>query len=523
MKLNILIIEDGKTGISPVIENLQIFDYNFKAVKSPDEISTTLQKQPWDIVITEYMLTDFDAIHILHILKSQQINIPVIVISDLNDIDIAVQTIKSGAAYYLLRTKLHELPTIIHKEVLEHETQKETIAETVIEPSNQNEEDSVGSVLKLKNKVELLSNEISLSQQRLKEVQKIAHLGSWELNIQTGEVVWSEELYNIFGYNPAEQAPHYEQQKKNFAPDDWQKLDSAVKRAIQFGEAYTLDLAIIREDGSTGCVLGKGEAKLDDKGTVICLIGIAMDISERKQAEKKQLETSIRLEAINKELEAFSYSVSHDLRGPLRGIDGWSLALLEDYGGILDEKANQYLHRVRTETQRMGILIDDILTLSKMTRSEMKWEMVNLSELAKTILANILEEYPDRLFELDIQPDLIVKGDANLLKIMLVNLFNNACKFTKNNDLTKIEFGKTIFESKETYYVKDNGVGFNMDNAKNLFGAFQRMHKQSEFPGTGIGLTTVQRIIHRHHGTIWAEAYVQKGATFYFTLNQLTE
>lgn len=253
------------------------------------------------------------------------------------------------------------------------------------------------------------------------------------------------------------------------------------------------------------------------------------DVTERKRAEEKirqlniELEKRVRertaqLEAANKELEAFAYSVSHDLRAPLRGIDGWSLALLEDYAGKLDQRAQQHLERVRSETQRMGLLIDALLQLSRITREKMERNAVDLSALAQTVAARLREEHAGRKIEFVIPSGLTAAGDARLLEIALTNLFGNAVKFTGPRPEARIEFGQMEHDGKPAFYVRDNGVGFDMTYASMLFGAFQRLHKTSEFPGTGIGLATVQRIIHRHGGRVWADAQSDQGATFYFTM-----
>lgn len=267
----------------------------------------------------------------------------------------------------------------------------------------------------------------------------------------------------------------------------------------------------------------------DDKGHVYGVMVIIIDVTELKKAQKELQKMNFSLEHIieertaqlisaNKELEAFSYSVSHDLRAPLRGIDGWSLALQEDYGTQLDEKANQYIARVRTETQRMGDLIDDLLKLSRISRTELKPERVNLSEIVRTISGRLLEESPGRNIHFTIEPDLMVKGDAKLLEIACTNLLSNACKFTSRKEVAEISFGVIRYEGKPAFFIKDNGAGFDMATAKKLFGAFQRMHRQSEFPGTGIGLAIVKRIISLHQGDVWAEAELGQGATFYFTI-----
>jgi PAS domain S-box-containing protein len=282
-------------------------------------------------------------------------------------------------------------------------------------------------------------------------------------------------------------------------------------------------------DGRTVWIHALGTVVRNEDGIATDMYGVSQDITEFKLAEERiselnrTLEQRVllrtnELENTNKELEAFSYSVSHDLRAPLRGIDGWSLALMEDYGEQLEPTARQYLDRVRSETQRMGQLIEDMLRLSVITRAEMKWTTVNLSELASTILERLQEASPDRQFTFIIQPELVVSGDTNLLEIMLTNLLGNACKFTSKKSEAVIEFGKGIADEKNVYFIRDNGAGFNKESAKKLFGAFQRMHKQSEFPGTGVGLATVQRIINRHQGNIWVDAAIDKGATFYFTL-----
>lgn len=242
------------------------------------------------------------------------------------------------------------------------------------------------------------------------------------------------------------------------------------------------------------------------------------EITERMHAEAALHIRTEELARSNKELEAFSYSVSHDLRTPLRSIDGFSQILLSDYEDKLDHSGINYLQRISAATLHMAQLIDDILSLSRISRKEMSVQQVNLSELANEIINNLVETQPERQVVLNIQEDVCVNGDRGLLRIMLENLIGNAWKFTSKNVVGTIEFGTFQQEIDQVYFIRDNGAGFDMKFAHKLFGAFQRLHSSKEFIGTGIGLAIVQRIVHRHDGRLWAEGAIEKGATFYFTL-----
>jgi two-component system sensor histidine kinase/response regulator len=224
------------------------------------------------------------------------------------------------------------------------------------------------------------------------------------------------------------------------------------------------------------------------------------------------------LQLANQELKAFSYSVCHDLRNPLTSVKSFSYLLSLKYSNVLDETAKHYLQCIQVGSNRMAELIDDLLRLYQITTSEMNRQLFNLSEFAATVIADLQNSQPERQVELIIAPDLVVEGDQGLLKIVLQNLLSNAWKYTGKQTLAKIELGVTQYDKQKVYFVRDNGAGFNMESATKLFNPFERLHTRSEFEGTGIGLTIVQRIIQRHGGTIWAEASVEQGATFYFTL-----
>jgi signal transduction histidine kinase len=229
-------------------------------------------------------------------------------------------------------------------------------------------------------------------------------------------------------------------------------------------------------------------------------------------------ERTAQLEAANKELEAFSYSVSHDLRAPLRAIDGFSRILLEDCGDKLDGEGKRFLSIIRSNTQKMGQLIDDLLVFLRLGRQEINLSEISMDKMAKSVFDELRATVPEKTLQLDIKTPPSAHGDRPMIRQVLVNLLSNAVKFTRPKETAMIEVGGLNEGDENVYYVKDNGVGFNMQYVDKLFGVFQRLHSASEFEGTGVGLAIVQRIIHRHSGRVWAEGKVGEGATFFFTL-----
>ena len=375
----------------------------------------------------------------------------------------------------------------------------------------------------LRVKVELAEN-----QERLRLAQEVARIGTFVWNLQTGESQLTPELEAMYGLPPGGFTEGNRTWQDLICPEDRDQGVRYVHEAMETG-SFEAEWRVIWPDGSTHWLFGRAWVSKDDSGKPLRLVGANIDITERKLAELEvsrlnaELEQRVRqrtleLEASNRELEAFAYSVSHDLRAPLRGIDGWSLALLEDYSASLDDNGRHYLNRVRTETQRMGNLIDDLLQLSRASRGEMKLDQVDITALANRVVDRLRDALPQRRMEFVIEPGLVGFGDARLLEIAVTNLIGNAVKFTGAQNPALIEFGKVDKEGEMAFYVRDNGAGFDMAYAGNLFGAFQRLHKATEYPGTGIGLATVQRIVRRHGGRVWAEARVNRGATFCFTL-----
>jgi len=309
-------------------------------------------------------------------------------------------------------------------------------------------------------------------------------------------------------------------------PADSKKESLGKIRQTLSGEYWeVVEVPILRKDGEVRIALwNSANVYSEDGKTIIATIAQGQDITQRKKAEEdiRALNESLKaqtaeLAASNKELEAFSYSVSHDLRAPLRNIDGFSQALLEDYTGKLDEKGQNYLKRVRAAAQRMDGLIDDLLNLSVMIRKEMRRQEIDLGEQARIIVEELKNTAPERKAEVKIQGNLRASGDPLLLHQLLENLLGNSWKFTSKSTLSRIEFGSDEKDGKKIFFVKDNGVGFDMKYVNKMFIPFQRLHSVEEFSGNGIGLAIVKRIVDRHGGRVWAEGEVGKGATFYFT------
>lgn len=302
-------------------------------------------------------------------------------------------------------------------------------------------------------------------------------------------------------------------------PEDREQVRQEINEGLQRDGSYQITYRIITAEGETRWVWEKGVGIHDGQGNLISLEGFMADMTERKQAEEALQRSTERLELMNRELEGFNYSVSHDLRGPLRAIDGFSLVLEEEYGTQLDARAHDYLHRVRRAAQKMGHLIDDLLLLSRVGRGELHRQAVDLGELARQSVTQLQETHPGVETDILIEDGLQAQGDRGLLQVAMDNLIGNAWKYSSNRERIRIRVGSHGLNGIPVFFVQDQGTGFNMEYADKLFGAFQRLHSDEEYEGTGIGLATVHRIIQRHGGRIWAESALDEGSTFYFTLD----
>ncbi|MGO8736496.1 MAG: sensor histidine kinase [Terriglobia bacterium] len=310
---------------------------------------------------------------------------------------------------------------------------------------------------------------------------------------------------------------------------DAKKARAGYRQVFREGSVRDYELEVRHRDGQVVPVLYNASLYRDEAGQVVGVFAAARDITARKRAEQEiqklneQLEQRVRertaeLEAANKELEAFTYSVSHDLRAPLRHADGFSKLLVEEHGAELSPDAQEYVATIRDAVLHMGMLIDDLLNLARVGRKQLDMQVTGLNSLVEEVSKDLERANPERFIEWKIETLPFVECDPALMKQVFANLLSNAVKFTRPRKPAVIEVGVTYHDGARAVFVRDNGVGFSMKYANKLFGVFQRLHRAEDFEGTGVGLATVQRIIHKHGGRVWAEAELDKGATFYFTL-----
>jgi PAS domain S-box-containing protein len=367
-------------------------------------------------------------------------------------------------------------------------------------------------------------------QAELTEAQRLGRIGSWKWDIATGVIAWSPENYRIYGRDPARPLPAFEQHLTTYTPESAARLAAAAKKGTATGEAYELDLEIAQpEPGAARWITARGEATRDAQGRIVGLHGTSQDITARKLAEERIRELNLelerhvadrtaQLETTNRELEAFAYSVSHDLRIPLRAIDGYRGLLEKRIAGALDDESRRYMKSISSAATRMGTLIDDLLSFSRMGRREMSKQAVELGAIVRDAMGELAPETGGRTVHWRIAELPTVTGDPAMLRVVFVNLLSNALKFTRLRPAAEIEVGVRETENETVVFVRDNGVGFDMQYADKLFGVFERLHGVEEFEGSGVGLANVRRIISRHGGRTWAEGRVDEGATFCFSL-----
>jgi hypothetical protein len=366
------------------------------------------------------------------------------------------------------------------------------------------------------------------SETKLKEAQRLAGIGHWSWDLRTDRHLWSEDIYHIYGRDPALPPAVYPEVQQYFTAESWARLAATVEQAMKQGVAYECDAEVVRPDGHRW-ITARGTATRDESGTVVELHGTVQDITVRKLVEEEIRNLNAALEqrveqrtaelsAANRELETFAYAVSHDLRAPLRAMTGFATALIEDFGKKLDGEARSYLEQIGIASRKMSELIDGILVLSRSTRGDLQRSTIDLSALAGRLLSELAAAEPGRAVATEVEAGLTAYGDARMIEAMLGNLLGNAWKYTARTPRPLIRVYGGELDGQAGICVADNGAGFDMAHAGNLFQPFRRLHRQDEFPGLGIGLATVQRIVNRHGGVIRARAVPGEGATFCFSL-----
>ena len=351
----------------------------------------------------------------------------------------------------------------------------------------------------------------------------------YDWNPHTNEVLFGGDLERILGYALSEMTGGRDQWEKLVHPEDLPAFREECQRVVASQKPFNLEYRVLHRDGDYLCFQDNGYPLINSEAKVSNIVGFRMDISARKRDEEKirqmnsELERRVtertaELQFANKEMEAFCYSISHDLRAPLRSIRGYSEIVLQEYSEKLDGVGADYLKRACDSSSHMNQLLDDLLRLSVISRGELQKEKTDLGALLKPLIEGLKSTEPERKAKFKLGRGLTVQGDARLLQIALGNLLSNAWKFTGRKPETRIEFGATEKNGERIFFVRDNGEGFEMEWRHRLFGVFERLHSAKDFPGTGIGLAIVQRVIQRHGGRIWAEGKRNEGATFYFTL-----
>ncbi|MCX6897808.1 MAG: PAS domain-containing protein [Verrucomicrobia bacterium] len=502
--LHLLIVEDCDDEAQLVVSLLSEGGYAVvsKRVETAEAMRAALDRGPWDIVISDYYMPQFDGLAALRLLRKNAPNIPFIMVTGTLGEEVAAGIMKAGTDDFLLKDRLARLGPVVERVLREAEERRQR---------------------------KRTEEALRVSEERFRQIAENIREVFWMADPQIQRMLYISPAYEeIWGRSWTDLYENPGSSLEAVHPEDRERVikNLAVKKdGLPFDHEYR----IVRPDGAIRWVRDRGFPVKDKAGQVTQYVGVAWDITDRKQAEEKvrnlnaELEQRVvqrtaELEATNQELEAFSYSVSHDLRAPLRAISGYVNMLIEDNEKQLDEEGRRKLGLVRKEAAHMSQLIDDLLAFSRTGRQSMQSAEIDMCALAQQAFDECAAQTPGRNIQFKLHPLPLAQGDFALLHQVWVNLISNAIKYTRPKGVAVIEIGGRTEGGELLYYVKDNGVGFDMDYAQKLFGVFQRLHSSEEFEGTGVGLALLQRIIHRHDGRVWAEGKLNEGATFFFTL-----
>ena len=505
--IRLLLVEDDRESGVSLRLMLEKRGVSVSWVRSAEEAIVNWRDGRADVIVSDIRLEGMSGVDFLRLVRESDEAFPFILLTGFDSLETAIRAVRLGAQDYILKP-LDDIDVLLRP--------------------IQNAVDHHRLLLRSR----AMEHDLRESERRLSTLMSNLAGMAYRCRIDdnwTMEFV-SDGCRDLIGCEPEDVV---ENRRVSFGqmihPDDRARVSKEIMSSIEAGKPFRLEYRIVTQSGLGKWVWEQGRAVSADVAGEQRLEGLIEDITDRRNAEEAirelnaELEQRVvrrtaELEMANKELEAFSYSVSHDLRGPLRSIDGFSASVLEDFGEQLGEEGRGDLERVRSAARRMSSLIDALLQLSRLTRLPMKRKRIDLGQMARDELQALQEGAPARHVKTVIADGLTVEGDPELLRIVMQNLLGNAWKFTGRSEHARIEIGANGFNGQIAYFVKDNGAGFDASFADRLFAPFHRLHTEDDFPGTGIGLATVQRIIHRHGGKIWAEAEVGKGATFHFTL-----
>jgi len=503
-QIRILYVEDIPADAVLVNHELRKAGLKFrtKRVDARNVFIRELERHPPDLILSDHGLPGFDGFAALALAKSKCPNVPFIFVTNSRGKEMAAEMFERGATDYLLKNHLAKLAPAVRRALREAEARA-----------------------KLKRQEQALHE----SEERFRMVVKgIKNYAIYMLDTEGRIATWNEGAERVQGYTAKEILG--KPLATFFPPEDVERKvpEAALKKAEQEGRALNEGWRV-RKDGSLFWSQGIITALRDQGGRLRGFAKVAHDMTREKQAEDEierlnsQLESRViertaQLEALNRELQAFSYSVSHDLRAPLRHIVGYVDILQAAAGQTLDETSRQHLQTIARSATQMGQMIDALLELSRLDRAEMRFKRVNLAALVEDVRKELRSEIKDREIDWQIGDLPEVQGDPVMLRQAIVNLLSNAIKYTRTRPKAKIEIGAKHGGHETTFFVRDNGVGFDMNYADKLFGVFQRFHRSSEFEGTGVGLAIVRRIIHQHGGRTWAEGKADGGATLYFSI-----